>query len=109
LDDLPRFTQLNNISFMVLAFKKNNFYPVYFCEEMKAQHVDLILLKAEEKDECIYHFIASNNTPALLRKPGTIRLDLCTYCLRQTSELKDHQQKCGILHRQVTTFPNYEQ
>lgn len=129
LEDLPRFTQLNNISIMVLGYEHDNFFPIFPCENRLPLHVDLILLKqanpslsAEgtsssfgnynyrelESADYIYHYVASTDTCALIKRPGYGRDTLCTYCLRSTSQLAEHQQKCGILHKQNIVFPKHE-
>lgn len=119
LEDLARFTALNDVSFMVLSYD-NGYYPVYTCEDKKLRHVDLILLKQAEEGQDLnslatedikyrYHFIASTNTCALIKRPGYSRDTLCTYCLRSTQVLAEHQEQCALIHKQKIRFPQQDQ
>lgn len=118
LEDLPRFTALNNVSFMVLGYD-GGYYPIYPCPEKLESHVDLVLLRQALEGQdlaCLngqdikykYHFIASTDTCSLIQRPGFSRDTLCTYCLISHNNLAEHQQTCGIIHKQKIRFPRHE-
>lgn len=113
-----RFSELNDVSILLLAIDGTNYYPLICCEEIKAKHVDLLMLKEAVSSTEIgdpvnaiqfsYHVVAITNLTALICKPGWPRRSICTYCLKATKiPLANHHAMCAVLHKKRLSFPTH--